>query len=292
VAFHPETLAQLLFLRATLNPGRRVDRFIAATTAGILHGKSATYLSGAMPNTFSLGRRYVREYMARTAFAPPRRDVFDALETKIRRLFGQPSPPVRGVALHGDARDISGRAQAALRQRALPERARRVLTSPPYLRVVKYGAYNWLRLWFLGIDAAEVDAALDDAHHLPDYLAFLRLVFADLREILADDAVLALVIGDVERDRGRRVRGDVDLAGQVWESSLQPQGYRLVGVVSDQIAPHRKMTKIWGPQAGRATRVDRILVVAPTEVGRQRALAGGRVPVDWKWPPTALPRPR
>ena len=48
------------------------------------------------------------------------------------------------------------------------------MTSPPYLRVVKYGYYNWLRTWFLGFDAAEIDATLDDAHHREPYLAFLR----------------------------------------------------------------------------------------------------------------------
>ena len=77
------------------------------------------------------------------------------------------------------------------------------MTSPPYLRVVKYGYYNWLRTWLLGFDARAIDATLDDAHHREPYLAFLREVLADLRPVLADDAVVVLVIGDVETDRGR-----------------------------------------------------------------------------------------
>ena len=35
-----------------------------------------------------------------------------------------------------------------------PDRVRLVVTSPPYLRVVKYGYYNWLRTWFLGLRCA------------------------------------------------------------------------------------------------------------------------------------------
>jgi hypothetical protein len=112
----------------------------------------------------------------------------------------------------------------------------------------------------------------------------MRAVLGDLRAILADDAVAILVIGDVERDRGRRMRGGVGLAGTVWEACAAPEGYRLAGIASDEIAPHRKMTKIWGAQAGSATQLDRILAVAPSEAGRQRALAGLRVPVDWTWP--------
>jgi hypothetical protein len=147
--------------------------------------------------------RYVRDFAARTAFASPDRDVFGGLEKKLARLHREPLPRTPGIALLGDARDAADRAKAALRQRGLPDRARLVVTSPPYLRVVKYGYYNWLRTWLLGEDARAIDAALDDAHHREPYLVFLREVLADLRSALADDAVVVLVIGDVETDRGR-----------------------------------------------------------------------------------------
>src|SRR5207245_7580143 len=127
-----------------------------------------------MPNTFSMAPRYVRDFAVRTAFASPDRDVFNGLERKLARLFRYPLPSAAGIALLGDARDAAGRAREGLRSRGLPERARLVVTSPPYLRVVKYGYYNWLRTWFLGYDARAIDAALDDAHHREPYLAFLR----------------------------------------------------------------------------------------------------------------------
>ena len=53
----------------------------------------------------------------------------------------------------------ASRARAALRAAGRPDRARLVVTSPPYLRVVKYGYYNWLRTWFLGFDARAIDAS-------------------------------------------------------------------------------------------------------------------------------------
>jgi hypothetical protein len=284
VCFHRGTLAQLLFLRATLDIGERVDRFLAAALSGILHGKSASYLSGLMPNTFSMGPCYVRDFATRTAFQADDRDVFAALEAKLRRLFRQAPPSARGLALHQDARVLAGSLGRTLADRSLPEHVRLVVTSPPYLRVVRYGSANWLRLWFLGIDASQVDGALDDAHLIQAYLRFLNEVLAGLTTVLADDAVVVLVIGDVELDRGRSLRGGVGLAETVWESAAEPAGYRLVGVGLDDIAAHRKMTRIWGDEAGRATRRDRLLVIAPTELGRQRALAGAGRPVDWTWP--------
>lgn len=288
VAFHERTLAQLLHLRTALDPAERVDRFLAAALTGILHGKSASYLSPIMPNTFSMAPRYVREFAARTAFAPPERDAFAGLERKLARLHREPLPRTAGVALLGDARDVGGRARSALVARGLPDRARLVVTSPPYLRVVKYGYYNWLRTWLLGEDAAAIDATLDDAHHREPYLVFLREVLGDVRPILTDDAIVVLVIGDVETDRGRPLRGAVGLAEQVWEGAAAPEGYRLAGVARDDVAAVRKMTKLWGAEAGRATKTDRILVLGATEAGRRRAITAARTPIDWDWPPRGL----
>ena len=288
VAFHPRTLGQLLYVRTVLRTGDRVDRFLAAALTGILHGKSASYLSELMPNTFSMAPRYVRDFAARTAFASPERDVFAGLEKKLARLHREPLPRTPGIALLGDARDCADRARTALRDRGLPERARLVVTSPPYLRVVKYGYYNWLRTWLVGEDARAIDAALDDAHHREPYLAFMRDVLADLRGVLADDAIVVLVIGDVETDRGRPIRGGVGLAERVWAAAAEPEGYRLAGVALDDVAAGRKMTKLWGAEAGQATKTDRILVLGATEAGRRRALSAARTPIDWDWPPRGL----
>jgi hypothetical protein len=289
LAFHPRTLAQLLFLRSRLDPEARADRFLLATLTGILHGKSSSYLSAVMPNTFSMAPRYVRDFVARTDFHSPERDAFKLLEDKLRRLYRQPLPEARGIALLGDARDAGVLFREALKARGLPERARLVVTSPPYLRVVKYGYYNWLRLWLLGYDAAAIDDLLDDAHHRDAYLAFMREVLGGLRSALADDAVVALVIGDVEVDRGRPSHGGIGLAEAVWEMAAAPEGYRLAGVTLDDVASGRKMTKLWGEQAGQATKLDRILVLATTEAGRRRAINGAALPIDWTWPPR---RPR
>ena len=124
------------------------------------------------------------------------------------------------------------------------------MTSPPYLRVVKYGYYNWLRTWFLGFDARAIDATLDDAHHREPYLLFLRDVLAGLRPVLADDAVVVLVIGDVETDRGRRIQGGVGLAERTWEAAAEPEGYRLAGVALDDVAADPEDDQAVGRRGG------------------------------------------
>jgi DNA methylase len=285
LAFHDRTLAQVLFARATLDLDDRTDRFLAAATTGILHGKSASYLSTLMPNTFSMAPRYVRSYAARTAFRSPERDLFGALDAKLTRLYRDPLPTTAGLALLGDARDAGFRSRWTLASHGLPDRIRLVVTSPPYLRVVKYGYYNWLRSWFLGIDAASIDRTLDDAHRREPYLQFMAEVLRDLRPTMTDDGVAVLVIGDVASDRGRASAEGLGLAEQVWEAAAAPAGFRLAGVAMDDVHAHRKMTRLWGDEAGRATTTDRILVLGATETGRRRALAAAALPVDWSWPP-------
>ncbi|MBI3745830.1 MAG: hypothetical protein HY264_04785 [Chloroflexi bacterium] len=285
LAFHPTTFAQLLYLRDALDLHDHVDRFLAAATTGILHGKSASYLSELMPNTFSMAPRYVRDFAARTGFHSAERDVFRCLGAKLDRLYRAPLPASPGIALLGDARDAGARAAATLRVRGMPDRARLVVTSPPYLRVVKYGYYNWLRTWFLGFDAAAIDATLDDAHHRAPYLVFLRDVLHGLRRALTDDAIVVMVVGDVATDRGRTIHTGMGLAGQVWSEAAAPEGYKLAGVALDEVHAGRKMTKLWGDEAGRATQLDRILVLGATELGRRRALSAAALPIDWTWPP-------
>ncbi len=285
LAFHPTTFGQLLYVRDALDLDDHVDRFLAAAITGILHGKSASYLSEIMPNTFSMAPRYVRDFAARTEFRSAERDVFACLGAKLNRLYRAPLPPASGIALLGDARDAGQRAAVALRARGMPDRARLVVTSPPYLRVVKYGYYNWLRTWFLGFDSQAIDATLDDAHRRAPYLVFLREVLHGLRRALTDDAVVVMVVGDVATDRGRRIHDGIGLADQVWAEAAAPEGYKLAGVALDEVHAGRKMTKLWGAEAGRATQMDRILVLGATDLGRRRALSGASLPIDWTWPP-------
>jgi DNA methylase len=285
LAFHPTTFGQLLYLRDALDLDDHVDRFLAAATTGILHGRSASYLSELMPNTFSMAPRYVRDFAARTEFRSPERDVFACLGAKLDRLYRGPLPASPGIALLGDARDAGVRASTTLRAHGLPDRVRLVVTSPPYLRVVKYGYYNWLRTWFLGFDAHAIDAELDDAHHRAPYLVFLRDVLRGLRPSLTDDAIVVMVIGDVATDRGRTIHTGMGLAGQVWAEAAAPEGYKLAGVALDEVRAGRKMTKLWGDEAGRATQLDRILVLGATEFGRRRAQSAASLPIDWAWPP-------
>ena len=91
----------------------------------------------------------------------------------------------------------------------------------------------------------------------------------------------------------RRTAGARSAAASAWpsasgRSAAEPEGYKLAGVALDDVAANRKMTKLWGDEAGQATKTDRILVLGASEAGRRRALSGAAMDVDWTWPPKAL----
>ena len=104
---------------------------------------------------------------------------------------------------------------------------------------------------------------------------------------------MTLTVGWTEKGKKRYAEagenelanGGVGLAESVWELAAAPEGYRLAGIALDDVAAGRKMTKLWGDEAGQATKLERILILATNETGRRRAVNNAALPIDWEWPP-------
>ena len=258
VVFDPHTLRQLAYLKTAL-AGSREDVFIRATILGIMHGKyrrsgtDSIYLSIDMPNTFSMSPDYIRKYVREKGLQYLPLDVFANTRRRIERLYRQGRPPVKGEAYQHDVR--------RLHEVIPPESIQLVVSSPPYLKVVKYGLYNWIRLWFMDVPVAEVDGSLDDGHALPAYLNFMGDTIRQLERLLRPGGLAVLVIGDVAKNG----EPPVNLAAAVWEAALPQTSLRLVDIVPDAIADSAKVTRIWNETRGRATAVDRILVLCKGE---------------------------
>ncbi|UCD38817.1 MAG: hypothetical protein JSW54_04880, partial [Fidelibacterota bacterium] len=254
VVFHPHTLEQLAYLKIALTDSRE-DVFIRATILGILHGKyrrngtDSIYLSVDMPNTFSMSPGYIRKYAREKGLQYLTLDVFANTRRRIEWLYRRGRPVARGEAYQLDVR--------RLHEVVPPESIQLVVSSPPYLKVVKYGLYNWIRLWFLDVPLDEVDRSLDDGHALPSYLEFMGETLRQLERLLQPGGMAALVIGDVAKNG----EPPVDLAAAVWEAVKPGTSLQLLDIVPDAIADSAKVTKIWNETRGRATAVDRILVL-------------------------------
>lgn len=248
--FSERTLDQMLFLKKTLDKESRPDSFITGMVLGIIHGASRGYLSVPMPNTFSMSPNYIRKYIGEKNLAKPDRDVFGCLLRKAERLYRDGRPKVDGIALKGDVRDLAG-AMASLGHAG---RVKLIVTSPPYMKVIKYGLYNWIRLWFLDMPLKEVDEKLDDEHSLEPYLDFMLASIRQMQEVLCDGGVCVMVIGDVKK---------IKLAEEVWKAVESDSCIKLrkLAIVPDAIDRNKKVTRLWKEKRGEATNVDRLLVM-------------------------------
>ena len=215
------TLRQLAYCKAELERSRPVDAFLVAMLLGLLHGnhsrRGATRgLSISMPNTFAMAPGYVRKYIASHRLERPEVDVFADAATA---TWTTRSPRRRSTGGKAWVQDTTAPPPEWLCE----ERVKLVFTSPPYLQVIKYGKYNWVRLWFLGEEPNAVDERSLTQRSLPRYRRFHE---RDAREPRFGRSRRRL---RVSGDRRRATRRDqsINLARDVWEQVAEAAGWRL-----------------------------------------------------------------
>jgi len=76
-----------------------------------------------------------------------------------------------------------------------------VVTSPPFLFVVDYATDNWLRCWFLGIDAGAV--RLTVPKKVEDWMVAMTATFHELSRVLATGGHIAFEVGEVHGGKTR-----------------------------------------------------------------------------------------
>lgn len=261
--FHPETQKNLMYLRQQLDwENDDVDAFLTMVLMGSLHGQSSGFLSLSMPNTFSMGWNYVKNYIEQNNLRRPNRNAFEIIRTRCKRFLRKGKLPGEGFAIHDDVRNL---ASSGLIQH---KSVKMIFSSPPYLKVIKYGLYNWIRLWWLVGDHKDIDNKLDDSHALGPYLDFMREVLENTLPLLNQENGLACwVIGDVKGlNLAKAVWDEIASGMEVNDASGNALRYRLLGIISDDIKSEEKVTKIWNSEkdkSGKATPVDRIMIIAP-----------------------------
>lgn len=270
------TLPMLVYLKDNLDIEDEIDRFIMGTLMGLMHGKhrkdgSSIYLSISMPNTFSMSPNYVRKFIDENHLVKIKQDVFQLLRNRINTIYPFNCTLRRGKVFKYDALKIS------YDENIFPnENVDLIVTSPPYLKLIKYGKYNWIRLWLLGKSSDEIDGQLkinkayedgqkinlSDGLKLAEYLEFMKDLIIGWERILKPGALAVVVIGDVDNYEGKYL----NLAKCVWDYVKEDTVLNLVAIIADSIEGNNKVTKIWGQERkGNATKVDRLLILSKGE---------------------------
>ena len=261
--FHPETQKQLMYLKRDLDwKNNDVDAFLSMVLMGAMHGQSPGFLSLSMPNTFSMSWNYVKKYIAKHNLKRPNRDVFEVIRNRCKRYLCKGELPGEGFAILGDVRNLGDSGQV------MNGSVKLIFSSPPYLKVIKYGLYNWIRLWWLIGDYKSIDKKLDDEHSIKPYLNFMKDVLETTLPLLDKKSGIACwVIGDVkETNLAKLVWDEVASKIEIMDDKGEVHKYRLLGIIADEIRVEEKVTKIWNSESdksGKATLVDRILIICP-----------------------------
>lgn len=260
--YSPETLAQLCYLRRKLvKNSSDVRAFLLGALLGVMHGAerqdgTSAYASISMPNTFSMSPNYVRRFVETNQLTRVGRDVFEILTAKVERLFKEaPIPGPKGVVVPFDAKKLSTCEDLV----EFLGTVKLVVTSPPYLGVVNYAKQNWIRNWLLQkSEYYGMEADLDDDLTLGAWLDFVEVVIEELKKFLTEDGVLVLVIGDVAKAN----KSYLNLARHLIQRLEHDNVFKYIGAFDDRMGHDIKTTRIWKDTRGRATAVDRIIVLS------------------------------
>lgn len=270
------TLPQLVFLKQNLRQENDVDNFILAILSGLMHGKyrkngTSIYCSIDMPNTFSMSPNYIRNFIKTHKLQKIRQDVFVLLKHRIKDILKEQNSELKSLNLYKKGfcfeLDAIQSSQEIVRKYG-KNSISLIITSPPYLSNINYGKYNWIRLWLLDKNVDEVDKSVGIYHKMQkiqgikdnlafeNYAVYMQDLFNSWAEILKQKAYAFVVIGDV---------GEQNLAENTWEYICKNGGckLKLVGILEDNIENDalKKVTRIWGKKRGKATKIDRILVL-------------------------------
>lgn len=210
VFYHPETLAEISALRSYFlereSGGKldTVDEWIRMVAVNRLTGHSAGFFSVySLPPNQAVSIKSQTKINKDRNQVPPRRDVAALILKKSRSLLKDldEAAPTRGSF----ARTFEGARlvnQPAAETSEVPAGSVSLaVTSPPFLDVVDYAGDNWLRCWFVGIDAKSV--RLTVPKKLEEWQAQMTRVFVELRRVLKVGGHVAFEVGEV---RGGKVK--------------------------------------------------------------------------------------
>jgi hypothetical protein len=257
VFYHPETLRELAALRAYFLDRRSagvldpLDEWLCMVALNRLTGHSTGFFSvyTLPPNqaTSVVAQRKINEKRNQT---PPRRDLVKIILKKSRQLLGDVLPGVRETLASVADRALLTTAPADNTTEIPADSVALVVTSPPFLNVVQYANDNWLRCWFLGLDAKAIE--ITTPRRVEAWQEAMTKVLRELRRLLRPGGHVAFEVGEVH---GGRTKLEDFVLPAGFAAGLAPE----LVVINDQ--EFTKTANCWGIEnMAKGTNTNRIVL--------------------------------
>lgn len=255
--YHPETLKEISALKKYLLHRREgkaldpTDEWICMVSINRLTGHSGGFFSvyTLPPNQATSVKAQLRINEKRGQ-TPPRRAVREIILKKSRILLSECDSSLRKNLARAAERARLLTQSAASTPQIASASVDLVVTSPPFLNIVNYAGDNWLRCWFLGIDAKSVP--ITTPSRLDDWQEAMTAVFKELFRVLKPGGHVAFEVGEV---RG----GLVKLEEAVLPCGLAAGLTPVLVLINDQ--EFTKTANCWGVDNGdKGTNTNRIVV--------------------------------
>jgi hypothetical protein len=204
--YHSATEAEIVslkdFLQSRKDAGQEddADRWIRMAATNRLTGHSPGFFSVyTLPPNQAVSPASQRKINERLKQRPEYRDVRALILKKSRALLGDLTPDDRQRLLKAgeSARFLSCDARAT---KAIGDQSVQLtVTSPPFLDVVDYTQDNWLRCWFNGIDAEEIEKKITSSRTPEEWSAVMFGVFRELFRVTKPRGFVAFEVGEVKK---------------------------------------------------------------------------------------------
>jgi hypothetical protein len=257
VFYHPETLKQIVALKKFLlarvasKTLDSVDEWIRMVAVNRLTGHSAGFFSVyTLPPNQAVSVKSQLKINSDRHQTPPKRNVPAIILKKSRILMSDCAEEMR-QQLQGVSKRALMLTQLCSSTLQIPENSvSLVVTSPPFLDVVDYVGDNWLRCWFVGIDAKTVTVTVPKKVEV--WQSAMTEVFRELQRVLKPGGHVAFEVGEV---RGGKIKLEQAVLPCGVEAGLKPE----LILINDQ--EFTKTANCWGVNNNaKGTNTNRIVV--------------------------------
>jgi DNA modification methylase len=257
VFYHSDTLKEIaalkkyLLYRCATNSLDTVDEWIRLLAINRLTGHSPGFFSVyTLPPNQAVSIKAQQKINRDRKQTPPRRHIRDIIQKKTRNLLSECDGFIRQTLAKVASKAKLMTQPASATPSIKSNSVNLVVTSPPFLDVVDYAGDNWLRCWFLGLDAKAV--AITTPKKIEDWQKVMTAVFHELQRVLKPGGHIAFEVGEV---RG----GTIKLEEAVLPCGLSAGLTPVLVLINDQ--KFTKTANCWGVDNGfKGTNTNRIVL--------------------------------